>query len=35
MLGNAKIHILEGGFAKQKYCFQIENENRKYVLAAK
>lgn len=34
MLSNAQIHILEN-FHKQKYCFQIENDNRKYQLSTK
>ena len=35
MLSNAQIHILEN-FGKQfKYVFQIENENRKYILSTK
>jgi hypothetical protein len=35
MLNNASIHILENGPKSQKFCFQIENENRKYVLSTK
>lgn len=35
MLSNATIHILEGTKLSQKFCFQIENENRKYILASK
>ena len=35
MLSNAQIHILEN-FSKQfKHVFQIENENRKYILSTK
>ena len=34
MLSNATIHILEN-YSKQKYCFQIENDNRKYILSTK
>jgi hypothetical protein len=35
MLSNASIHILENPPKGQKYCFQIENENRKYILSTK
>jgi hypothetical protein len=35
MLSNASIHILENSPKGQKYCFQIENENRKYILSTK
>jgi len=34
MLNNAEAHILEN-FPKQKFCFQIINENRKYILSTK
>lgn len=34
MLSNATIHILES-FNKEKFCFQIENDNRKYILRTK
>ena len=33
LLSNAKIHRLEN--FSRKLCFEIENENRKYVLAAR
>ena len=35
MLNNAKINLLEGAKLSQKLCFQIENDNRKYILASK
>lgn len=36
MLSNsASIHILENFNRSYKYCFQIENENRKYILSTK
>jgi hypothetical protein len=35
MLNNAKIHLLKETKLSQKFCFQIENENRKYILASK
>jgi hypothetical protein len=36
MLGNAQIQIVSNTeYKSQKYCFEIENENRKYVLSTK
>jgi hypothetical protein len=36
MLNNASIQVVDQGTYKgQKYCIEIENENRKYVLATK
>lgn len=36
MLGNAQIQILsQTEYKSQKHCFEIENENRKYVLSTK
>lgn len=35
MLSNAQIHILENFSKQYKHVFQIENENRKYILSTK
>ena len=36
MLTNASIQVVDQGtFKGQKYCLEIENENRKYVLSTK
>ena len=36
MLNNASIQVVDQGIYKgQKYCLEIENENRKYVLSTK
>jgi len=36
MLNNASIQVVEQGtYKSQKFCFEIENENRKYVIATK
>ena len=35
MLSNATIHRLSEAINGKKFCFEIENENRKYILATK